>query len=260
MTQPPPTAARFDGLAAGYATYRPSYPQGVVTFCEREFGLTPDSQIVDVGSGTGISAELFLRAGYAVTCVEPGADMSAKARARLAQYPRARVVQSRAEDTGLGDQFADFVLAAHSFHWFDVTASQREFARILKPGGWVGLLWNSRDDADSFTREYYERIEPHASEHPHLDRAPNEARAQGFFGESKDYRVERFPNPAHWDLEQLLGFVFSASYLPKRETPEGQRLAADVTQLFERHAVAGRITFAFVAELYYGHAPAQRPR
>ena len=256
--EPPKTATRFDGLAAGYAAYRPTYPPAVVSFCESQLGLVPQSQavgsqIVDVGSGTGISAELFLRAGYAVTCIEPGADMSAKARVQLAEYPRARVLQSRAEATGLPDASADIVLAGHSFHWFDVAASRREFARILRPSGWVVLLWNSRDDNDAFTREYYERIEPFASDHPHLDQASNQTRAQEFFGAG--HRTHRIPNPAVWDLQQLLGFVFSASYLPQRETAAGRRLASEVEQLFQRHAIAGKITLAFVADIYYGHPP-----
>jgi SAM-dependent methyltransferase len=248
----PGSATRFDGLAAVYSAYRPTYPPAVVEFVEKELSVLPSARIIDVGSGTGISAELFLKAGYAVTCVEPGADMFARATANLSHYPLARFVQSRAESTGLPDADADLVLAGHSFHWFDVAACRREFARILKPGGWVALLWNSRDERDAFTREYYERIEPFASEHPHLDPAANESRARSLFG--NDYRVQRFPNPARWSLSELLGFVFSASYLPKRETAEGGVLIAEVEQLFARYATGGKISFAFVSEIYYGHS------
>jgi SAM-dependent methyltransferase len=248
----PGSAKRFDGLAAAYSAYRPTYPPALVDFVAQQLGVSSPARIIDVGSGTGISAELFLKAGYAVTCVEPGADMFARATANLAHYPLAQFVQSRAESTGLPAADADLVLAGHSFHWFDVAACRREFARILKPAGWVALLWNSRDESDGFTREYYERIEPFASAHPHLDPASNEARARSFFG--NDYRVRRFPNPARWSLNELLGFVFSASYLPKRETAEAAPLIAEVEQLFARCATDGKISFAIVAEVYYGHS------
>src|SRR5947209_19434164 len=96
----PGSATRFDGLAAAYSAYRPTYPPAVVGFVAKELGVAPPARIIDVGSGTGISAEVFLKAGYAVTCVEPGAEMFARASANLARYPLARFVQSRAGSTG----------------------------------------------------------------------------------------------------------------------------------------------------------------
>src|SRR5262249_5045769 len=125
-------------------------------FILRRCGLGPGSVVVDVGSGTGISARLLARHGLCVTGIEPNTGMRAKAEAETLPpgVPAPVYREGSAEATGLPDAIADAVLAAQAFHWFEPDASLREFHRILRPGGWVVLMWNERDPSDPCTAAY----------------------------------------------------------------------------------------------------------
>ena len=114
-----------------------------------EAGLRPEHVVVDVGSGTGISSELFLANGNTVYAVEPNSEMRAAAEERLRGHARFQSLAGSAEQTGLPGGFADFIVAATAFHWFQTDAARAEFRRILKPEGKVVLLWNVRRTSGS---------------------------------------------------------------------------------------------------------------
>src|SRR5262249_47892014 len=141
-SSPQPTG-RFTGLAGAYARGRPDYPAAALDRIVARCGLDGSTVLVDVGCGTGISARLFAARGIRVVGVEPNDDM-------LAQAERAgggvRYQKGTAEATGLPAGSAVCVLAAQAFHWFDAPRALAEFRRVLRPGGWVALLWNERDE------------------------------------------------------------------------------------------------------------------
>ena len=121
---PPDSTQRFSDRVADYVRYRPNYPRGILATLAAETGLSTDSLVADVGSGTGISAELFLSHGNAVYAVEPNHDMRAAAEAALARYPRFHSVVGTAETTSLPDHSVDYVVAAQAFHWFDADSTR----------------------------------------------------------------------------------------------------------------------------------------
>ena len=108
--------------------------------------LRPSSVIADFGSGTGLLAQLFLDFGVEVYGVEPNASMRAAAEQLLARFPRFHSVQGTAETSGLPDQSCDIVTSGQSFHWFDPVRTRQECRRILRPAGWVVLVWNVRQN------------------------------------------------------------------------------------------------------------------
>jgi ubiquinone/menaquinone biosynthesis C-methylase UbiE len=128
---------RFSDRVENYVRYRPGYPPQVLDVLRAETGLAPEHVIADVGSGTGISARLFLDAGHAVHAVEPNAEMRAAAEAMLGGGARFHSVAGSAEATTLPDASVDYVVAAQAFHWFDPAAVRPEWKRILRPGGWM---------------------------------------------------------------------------------------------------------------------------
>src|SRR5262249_49451556 len=123
----------------------------------REARWREDAVIADIGAGTGISTELFLRHGNEVWAIEPNAEMRAAAESLKDRYSLVHVAEGTAEKTGLPDASIGFVVAATAFHWFDANACRVEFQRILKSGRWVVLLWNERrSEASPFLIAYEE--------------------------------------------------------------------------------------------------------
>src|SRR5215212_5974113 len=129
------TVTRFSNRVANYVKYRPGYPSEVLALFKNEMGLTSESVVADAGSGTGLSAKLFLENGNTVYGVEPNADMRAAAEKFLKQFPNFISHDGTAEKTSRDDSSIDFVTAAQAFHWFDAEKTRDEFARILRPGG-----------------------------------------------------------------------------------------------------------------------------
>src|SRR6201995_5650769 len=128
---------RFSSRVEDYIKYRPHYPQAVVELLRDECGLTNESIIADVGSGTGILSELFLRNGNRVFGVEPNREMREAGERMLSTYGNFLSVEGRAEATTLESESVDFVTAGQAFHWFDIEGARRKFRRVLRPGGWV---------------------------------------------------------------------------------------------------------------------------
>src|SRR5215218_5273176 len=149
---------RFSTRVADYVKYRPGYPPSVLCLLEGECGLDSGSAVADVGSGTGILSELFLKNGNRVYGVEPNREMREAGERLLSSYTNFVSLDGRAEATTLEDTSVDFVTAGQAFHWFDPPHARREFMRILRPGGWVVLVWNDRRTTGTPFLEDYERL------------------------------------------------------------------------------------------------------
>jgi ubiquinone/menaquinone biosynthesis C-methylase UbiE len=242
---------RFDGLAAGYDRHRPTYPTEAIDCLIETCGLKPGMTVVDVGCGTGISTRTLAARGFKVTGVEPNDDMRRQAESIGSPTgPAATYRAGRAEATGLPDEFALLVLAAQSFHWFANDSSLREFHRILKPDGWLTLLWNEQDRSDPFTEAYFQALvrnspEPHFAARTYHDSADVllhstlfESRPRVIFAHSQDL-----------DEEQLIGRAFSASFAPK-ESVARQRLEADLRQAFAQYQRDGRVVMRYETALF----------
>jgi SAM-dependent methyltransferase len=139
-------AARgFERGAADYEKGRPSYPAGVIEVLRSSCGLGPSCDVVDVAAGTGKFTRLLEASGVrSLVAVEPVDGMRAELVAKSSPSS-VRAVSGTAEATGLDDGCADLVTVAQAFHWFASDAAVREFARLLRPGGFLALVWNTRD-------------------------------------------------------------------------------------------------------------------
>lgn len=121
-----------------YQKVRPSYPEE----CARWLVPAGAHDALDVGAGTGKFTELLLDRGLAVTAVDPSADMLEQLRAH---YPAATAVLGTAEATGLPEAAFDVATVAQAWHWCDALAASTELARVLRPHGTLGLVWNQLD-------------------------------------------------------------------------------------------------------------------
>lgn len=147
---------RFTGRVENYNRYRPSYPVEILDLLAEYTGLQKAWTIADVGSGTGIFSKLLLEKGYHVWGVEPNSQMRDAAQEILKYYKNYISVNGRAEHTSLADHSIDLVTVAQAFHWMEPVATKLEFNRILKPGGSIALLWNTRLTNTNFLKAFEE--------------------------------------------------------------------------------------------------------
>jgi SAM-dependent methyltransferase len=243
---------RFSDRVANYVRYRPGYPEEILTLLQRDAGLSANSSVADVGSGTGISAAMLLRAGCRVIGVEPNREMREAAEKMLAAESRFRSVDATAQKTTLPDQSVDLIVAAQAFHWFDTPETRAEFSRILKPGGHVALIWNERKlEATPFLRDYealllrfgvdYERVR-----HENID----PSKLAHFFRGS--FTTHIFANAQHFDYAGLEGRLLSSSYAPAAGHPDHKPMLVELRRVFDQHQQNGQIIFDYDTRVHLG--------
>lgn len=250
---------RFTSRVENYVKYRPSYPREIIGLLEKRCGLSSASAIADVGSGTGKLTELFLKNGNPVFAVEPNDAMRSAAEAWLHGYPNFRSVAGTAEATTLADRSIDLAAAGQAFHWFEPAKARQEFQRILKPGGWVVLVWNERQvQGNTFMVAYESLLKRYVSnyemlEHKHV--SGDEGRMMAFFGEG-GASATTFPNEQQFDLEGLKGRLLSSSYAPEAGDPRHEPLLAELERLFAEHEEDQRVSFVYSTNVFYGRLSA----
>ncbi|MGO9259116.1 MAG: class I SAM-dependent methyltransferase [Bryobacteraceae bacterium] len=245
-------AKRFSSRVADYVRYRPSYPPELVPWLERECGLTPQSVVADIGSGTGFFAALFLRFGCQVFGVEPNLEMRQAGARILADEPRFQSVEGRAEATSLADGAVDFVTAGQAFHWFDRSAAQAEFRRILRPPGWVVLAWNERLVEGPFLEAYEAILDRYAPDYRQVDhRRMDDGVMDQFFGAGR-WKQAAFPNQQRFDLEGLLGRMHSSSYAPPPGSEAYRCVNQELERAFAENQQAGLVALRYMTKVYCG--------
>ena len=228
----------FADVADAYERSRPGYPDGAVRWL---VGTEP-LDVVDLGAGTGKLTRSLVALGHRVTAVEPLPEMIAHLRGAV---PGVAAVQGGAEAIPIADESADVVVAAQAFHWFDHGPALREIARVLRPGGRIALVWNTRDVDEPWVAQLSE--EALASEGFVEREAAAPVGESGLFEE-----VERavFPYSQQLDREGLVDLVLSRSYCavlgPEERVPVFDR----VERIFEEHQVDGMIELPYVTECF----------
>lgn len=141
----------FGSAAAAYERGRPSYPPEAIDWL-----LPGDArQVLDLGAGTGKLTTRLVERGLDVVAVDPIPEMLEVLRASL---PETRALLGTAEDIPLPDNSVDAVLVAQAWHWVDAARAIPEVARVLRPGGRLGLVWNTRDERLGWVRNLGEII------------------------------------------------------------------------------------------------------
>jgi SAM-dependent methyltransferase len=244
---------RFSNRVEDYVRYRPGYPREILGVLRDDCGLTPESVVVDVGSGTGILTQLFLENGNVVYGIEPNAAMREAGEQFLEKYGFFSSVAATAEATTLRDASADFVVAGQAFHWFDAKLVRREFLRVLRPGGWVAIIWNERKkDATALQCDYETLLQNHSKDYNQVaSRYPERGRMEEFFGKER-LRHKTFENEQQFDFAGLRGRLLSSSYSPPVSDPRHEPMLAELQNLFDMHQENGYVRFEYETHIYYG--------
>ena len=245
------TIERFSNRVENYVRFRPTYPPEVLQLFRAEMNLQKTSVVADIGSGTGISARLFLENGNRVFGVEPNAAMRAAAENFLREFPNFQSVDGTSEATTLKNKSVDFVVAAQAFHWFDREKTREEFKRILTDEGFVALVWNERQlDTNDFLR-VYERFliefgtDYEQTRHDNID----EKILRDFF--QTDFRRAAFQNVQTLDFAGLKGRILSSSYMPTEADSIYKTMIAELERLFAEYAKDVRINIIYDTNIFY---------
>jgi len=243
---------RFANRVENYLRFRPRYPREIVDLLKTDCGLSPTSVVADVGSGTGFLAELFLANGNLVYGIEPNREMREAGERLLQRFPRFKSMAGLAEETGLPGHSVDFVTAGQAFHWFDRAKCREEFKRILRPGGWVVLVWNDRrTDTTPFLREYEQLLHTYATDYAQVDHKRIDAAVlREFFG-TEPARKE-FPNHQQGDFAFLKGRLLSSSYVPAAGQPRHADMLEGLKELFDKHQMDDQVTLEQDTLVYFG--------
>jgi|SRR5579871_2831831 len=243
---------RFSDRVENYVRYRPGYPAEALNALKQECGLAPGSVVADIASGTGIWTRTLLENDNPVFAVEPNDEMRTAAERLLAMFPKFRSVAGTAEATTLADSSIDFVTAAQAGHWFDRAKARREFVRILKPSGWLVLLWNERlTDATPFLRAYEELLQRYGTDYADVRHERTTESVNEFFDPSP-FQKRSFPMRQEFDYPGLEGRLLSSSYAPGPGHSKHEPMLRELRRIFDTHKRDGLVRFNYITRVYFG--------
>jgi SAM-dependent methyltransferase len=236
----------FGQSARDYDDARPSYPEAALRWL---LGDEP-RKVLDLGSGTGRLGALAARLGHEVLAVEPDPRMRELAERALP----GRVRAGNAEAIPLVDCAVDAVLVGQAWHWFTPERAVPEVARVLAPGGVLGILWNMRDESEPWVTALGEIVGGE-------DRLTRDAELDLDLG-TTPWPVDRkaFPHRQTLDAGGLVRLAGTWSYVRVRPDCDAvlqrvAKLAASHPDLVERE----RIELPYVCLTIRARRPADGP-
>jgi SAM-dependent methyltransferase len=238
-----PSVTRGFGRAAeSYERSRPGYPADAVSWLVERIRLGPGTTVIDLAAGTGKLTRLLVPTRATVIAVEPVDELRAQLEAAV---PGAEPRAGYAERIPLPDAGADAVTVAQAFHWFATDVALDEVARVLRPGGRLGLIWNLRDQGDDLQRAFTEIVEPLRDDEPSAydGRWRRVLEASPLFGpiEKRTFRYEQW-----LDADGLAERASSISFVSA--APADRR--TDVIARVRALAGEGFIRFPYVTAAY----------
>jgi len=243
---------RFSSRVDNYVRYRPGYPPEVLDLLKNECGLTPDSVIADIASGTGIFTRMLAENSNCVFGVEPNDEMRRAGERLLESYSGFTSIAGTAEATTLADHSVDIVTAAQAAHWFDREKARSEFVRILKPGGWLVLLWNERrTDSTTFLREYEHLLLAYGTDYQEVRHERTTAEIADFFSPSP-FRSRNLEMRQEVDYTGLEGRLLSSSYTPTSDHANYDTMLRELRRIFDAHQIDDRVSLEYNTLVYYG--------
>jgi SAM-dependent methyltransferase len=225
----------FGSAAEEYERFRPGYPAEAVEWLAGR----PSRRVLDLGAGTGKLTRALVAAGHEVVAVEPDEAMRAVLAAAL---PAVDVLAGVAEAIPLAAASVDEVVVGHAFHWFDERPALAEIARVLRPAGRLGVVYNNRDESVAWVAELSRILHS-------ISASAAAAEGDERFGPLFE-PIERaeFAYVQDLDSDGLVGLAGSASHTITLPPEERAALLGNVAALARTQAdETGRLRLPYVA-------------
>jgi SAM-dependent methyltransferase len=243
---------RYTNRAEQYARYRWDYAPQATAYVISHVPVTAGTCIADVGSGTGILTRHFTNLAQRVYAVEPDAEMRAWAEQSCPGTPSFISVSGSAEHTTLPDHCVDLIIVGQAIHWFDALPARREFQRILRPGGYLAVLWNGGMDAaigqalqQVCTVENGWEMTPAAN-------PPPPPPMSYYFG-TGDLPQQSFPASREENWDEFFGGLCSAANAPDEANPLFADMRTAARRAFDALSTDGILNMHYSTELIFGH-------
>ena len=224
-----------------YEAARPSYPPDAVAWFVEHLRIEPRRRVADVAAGTGKLTRLLAPTGADLLAVEPVEGMRATFHRLLPDVP---LVAATSEAMPFSSAALDAITVAQAWHWFDHARATAEAARVLRPGGRLGLVWNARDRSESWVDEVWtimDRVEKRAPWRDH-ENWRDSATAQGMPGFGELHEGE-FRHVQQTTPEGMVQRVASVSHVAVLPTAAREAVLDEVRGVLATHpAVRGRTT------------------
>ncbi len=241
----------YSRKAEYYCKYRWRYAPEAIDAIFAVTGLSAESTIADIGSGTGILTRELIDRAKCVYAVEPDPAMQALAERDCGQAACFRSVLATAEATTLSDHSVDLIAVAQALHWFHPEPTRCEFLRILKPGGWLGILWNYPTDPELQQASAELQTEANGWNAALDTLRPAQPPLSYYFGHAQ-YLEKGFPFCSELDWDAFLGSLLTDARSPDKDNPCYPSAAACQRRIFERFSSNGRIKISGCTQLVVG--------
>jgi len=214
----------FGRAAEAYQAGRPEYPAAAVEWMLRPVTeVHPFPRVADVGAGTGKLTRALVDHDAEVVAIDPDAEMLAALRADVPGVP---TFLGTAEHLPLPDAALDAVVLGQAWHWVEPSSASAEVARVLRPGGVLGLVWNIRDDRVAWVAQMTAIMHGSNAEIMIADGGPR-------IGAPFDsLEVARFEWSRPMTAERLLAMARSRSYLITASEADRDRIEGELRALF----------------------------
>ena len=241
---------RFAGTGEIYAKARPKYAPGLFDYLKNTLKIPAGSVFADIGSGTGIFTGQLLDCGYRVCAVEPSEDMRKKAEEKLSHNKDFISVDGSDADMKLPSGSVDYITAAQAFHWFDAEAFRAECRRVLKPGGKVIIIYNSRDEKAACTKVLADLRHKYNPEFHGFSNGISDEKCTAFFAGSCE--IFRADNTQVYDRQGYINRVLSSSYSLKEGDDRYAEYLKDINGIFDMFSSDGYIAVPTLTVAYIG--------
>lgn len=241
---------RFNGKGQIYDSARPKYAIGLFEYLKKAV-LVPDKSVfADVGSGTGIFTEQLLDCGYRVYAVEPNSDMRKRAEEKLSANENFISVNGSADKMNIPRASVNYLTVAQAFHWFEPEPFKNECRRVLKQGGKVIIIYNSRDENAPCTRALARLRAEYNPEFHGFSNGMSSEKCTAFFNGKCD--IFTADNSQAYNRQQYINRVLSSSYSLKESDENYSEYLKEINQIFDRFSTDGYITVPTSTVAYIG--------